>query len=97
MPESAKNLKGEPDHVKYPHMRDNVISADADSAKSAPGVAPDVSMPSLMHRRRAMDKSITYVGFDLHKDTIAIALALAEAGKRGDVREHGKILNTPPP
>jgi len=29
----------------------------------------------------------------VHKDTIAIALA--EAGKRGEVREHGKIANTP--
>jgi transposase len=30
-----------------------------------------------------MDKPIIYVGLDVHKDTIAIALA--EAGKRGDV------------
>jgi transposase len=40
-----------------------------------------------------MDQPITYVGLDVHKDTIAVALA--EAGKRGDVREHGKIANTP--
>jgi transposase len=40
-----------------------------------------------------MDKPITYVGLDVHKDTIAIALA--EAGQRGDVREYGKIANTP--
>jgi transposase len=40
-----------------------------------------------------MDKPITYVGLDVHKDTIAVALA--EMGKRGEVREHGKIANTP--
>ena len=42
--------------------------------------------------RRVMAKSITYVGLDVHKDTIAVALA--EAGLRGEVRQHGKILNT---
>ena len=46
-----------------------------------------------MHRRRVLDKSITYVGLDVHKDTIAVALA--EAGVRGDVREYGKVANTP--
>ena len=40
-----------------------------------------------------MAKSITYVGLDVHKDTIAVALA--EGGLRGEVREHGKIPNTP--
>ena len=40
-----------------------------------------------------MDKAITYVGLDVHKDTIAVALA--EAGVRGDVRQYGKIANTP--
>ena len=39
-----------------------------------------------------MDKAITYVGLDVHKDTIAVALATA--GVRGDVREYGKIANT---
>ena len=39
-----------------------------------------------------MKQPITYVGLDVHKDTIAIALA--EAGRRGEVREHGKIANT---
>ena len=33
-----------------------------------------------------MDEAITYVGLDVHKDTIAVALA--EAGVRGDVREY---------
>jgi hypothetical protein len=39
-----------------------------------------------------VEKRITYVGLDEHKDTIAVALA--EAGKRGEVREYGKIANT---
>jgi transposase len=39
-----------------------------------------------------MAKSITYVGLDVHKDTIAMALAEASMGEG---RQHGKILNTP--
>jgi hypothetical protein len=45
-----------------------------------------------MHRRRVLNKAITYVGLDVHKDTIAVALA--EAGAHKDVREYGKIANT---
>ena len=41
--------------------------------------------------RRVLGKAITYVGLDVHKDTIAVALA--EAGVRGDVREYGKVAN----
>ena len=40
-----------------------------------------------------MAKSITYVGLDVHKDTIAVALAAS--GLRGEVREYGKIPNSP--
>ena len=46
-----------------------------------------------MHRRRVVEQSIIYVGLDVHKDTVAVALA--EAGLRGEVREHGTIPNTP--
>ena len=40
-----------------------------------------------------MEQHIIYVVLDVHKDTISVAFA--EAGKRGEVREHGKVLNTP--
>ena len=50
-------------------------------------------MPSLMHRRRALKQLITYIGLDVHKE--AIAVALAEAGKRNEVRQYGKIARLP--
>src|SRR3979409_2812172 len=54
-------------------------------------VAPGWPVPSLMHRRRVMADRITYVGLDVHKESIVVAVA---AGLRGEVREYGRIANT---
>ena len=40
-----------------------------------------------------MNQSVKYVGLDVHKDTIAVAVA--EGDGRSEVREHGEIANTP--
>lgn len=56
-------------------------------------VAPDVLTQSLRHRRRAIYERITYIGLDVHKETIAVALA--EGSGRGEVCAHGQISNTP--
>ena len=39
-----------------------------------------------------MGDRITYVGLDVHKDGIVVAVA--DGGLRGEVREHGRIANT---
>jgi hypothetical protein len=56
-------------------------------------VAPDWPVPSLMHRRRVWGDRTTYVGLDVHKDGIVVALA--EGGLWGEVRDYGRIANTP--
>src|ERR1700726_902465 len=56
-------------------------------------VAPDSPMPILMHRRRVMADRITYVGLDVHKEGIVVAVAAGGVG--GEVREYGRIANTP--
>ena len=40
-----------------------------------------------------MGDRIRYVGLDVHKDGIVVAVA--EGGERGEVREYGRIANTP--
>jgi transposase len=40
-----------------------------------------------------MTDRITYVGLDVHKDSIVVAVAAG--GLRGEVREYGRIANTP--
>jgi transposase len=46
-----------------------------------------------MHRRRVLGERITYVGLDVHKDGIVVAVA--EGDLRGAAREYGRIANTP--
>ncbi len=40
-----------------------------------------------------MGDRITYVGLDVHKDGIVVAVA--EGGLPGEVRDYGRIANTP--
>src|SRR5258708_4946294 len=56
-------------------------------------VAPGWPVPSLLHRRRVMADRITYVGLDVHRESIVVAVAAG--GLRGEVREYGRIANTP--
>jgi hypothetical protein len=50
-----------------------------------------------MHGRRVVGDRITYIGLDVHKEGIVVAVA--EGGLRGEVRgevrDYGRIANTP--
>jgi transposase len=46
-----------------------------------------------MHRRRVVGDRITYVGLDVHKEGIVVAVA--EGGLCGEARDYGRIANTP--
>jgi transposase len=45
-----------------------------------------------MHRRRVVRERIRYIGLDVHKEGIVVAIA--EGGIGGEVREYGRIANT---
>jgi transposase len=51
------------------------------------------SAPILMDRETDQMNFNAYLGLDVHKETIAIAIA--DDGRRGDVRFYGQISNTP--
>lgn len=49
-------------------------------------------VPSLKHMRRVMADRISFVGLDVHKESIVVAVA--SGGLRREVREYGRIANT---
>ena len=70
---SAYGAHDDQESTARPHVR--LRRGDPSHFMQRTRVAPDDSVPSLMHRRRVMEKTITYVGLDVHKEPIAVALA----------------------
>lgn len=56
-------------------------------------VAPGWPVLNPIRRRRIAEDGITYVGLDVHKEGIAVAIA--KDGSRNAVREYGPIANAP--
>ena len=64
-----------------PHVRYGL--GDRSHGMQVSRVAPDGPVPCFMHRRRVMERNITFVGLDDHKKSISVAVA--EGGLRGEV------------
>ena len=58
-------------------------SSDPSHSMQVTRVAPDWPVRNLMHRRRVVGDRITYVGLDVHKDGIVVALAEERPARRG--------------
>jgi len=55
-------------------------------------VPSDWPVPSLFIGKQVLGNRITYAGLDVH---VGIVVAPAEDGLRGEVRDYGRIANTP--
>jgi hypothetical protein len=55
------------------------VRGDPSHSMQLTRVAPE-PVPSLMHQRRVMVDRITYIGLDVHKESIVVAVARAVFG-----------------